>query len=132
MDRSGGISSGAARRISGLRPQSHGSTGTAGIMLQGETIIAVNNIPASMTGGILPSSAMDSSSSSDDEPSSPPPKYTAEDLEYSEPAGRPSRHYNRDEEVGLGFRGLEDVEGDGLLMQVKTKKKKKKMASPLC
>lgn len=120
MDRSGGISSGAARRISGLRPQSHGSTGTAGIMLQGETIIAVNNIPASMTGGILPSSAMDSSSSSDDEPSSPPPKYTAEDLEYSEPAGRPSRHYNRDEEVGLGFRGLEDVEGDGLLMQAST------------
>ncbi|KAG0081615.1 hypothetical protein BGZ90_006818 [Linnemannia elongata] len=120
MDRSGGISSGAARRISGIRPQSHGSTGTAGIMLQGETIIAVNNIPASMTGGILPSSAMDSSSSSDDEPSSPPPKYTAEDLEYSEPAGRPSRHYNRDEEVGLGFRGLEDVEGDGLLMQAST------------
>lgn len=122
MDRGGGISSGAARRISGLRPQSLGSTGTTGIMLQGETIIAVNNTPASMTGGILPSSAIDSSSSSDDEPSSPPPKYTAEDLEYSEPA-RPSRHYSRDEEVGLGFRGLEDDQGDGLLMQVTTKKK---------
>ena len=122
MDRSGGISSGAARRISGLRPQSLASTGTAGIVLQGETIIAVNNTPASMTGGILPSSAMDSSSS-DDEPSSPPPKYTAEDLEYSEPAGRPSRHYNRDEEVGLGFHGLEDGQGDGLLMQVTTTKK---------
>lgn len=129
MDRSGGISSGAARRISGLRPQSLGSTGTAGIMLQGETIIAVNNTPASMIGGILPLSAMDSSSSSDDEPSSPPPKYTAEDLEYSEPAGRPSRHYHRDEEVGLGFHGLEDGQGDGLLMQVTTTKK---MASPLC
>lgn len=119
MDRGGGISSGAARRISGLRPQSLGSTGTTGIMLQGETIIAVNNTPASMTGGILPSSAIDSSSSSDDEPSSPPPKYTAEDLEYSEPA-RPSRHYSRDEEVGLGFRGLEDDQGDGLLMQAST------------
>lgn len=115
-DRSGGISSGAARRMSGLRPQSLSSAGTTGIMLQGETIIAVNNTPASMTGGILPSSF--TASSSDDEPSSPPPKYTAEDLEYSEPAGRPSRHYNRDEEGGLGFRGLEDGENDGLLMQV--------------
>ncbi|KAG0310636.1 hypothetical protein BGZ97_012432 [Linnemannia gamsii] len=118
MDRSGGISSGAARRISGLRPQSLSSTGTTGIMLQGETIIAVNNMPSSMTGGVLPSSF--TASSSDDEPSSPPPKYTAEDLEYSEPAGRPSRHYNTDEEVGLGFRGLEHGEGDGLLMQAST------------
>ncbi|KAF9131361.1 hypothetical protein BGW39_001869 [Mortierella sp. 14UC] len=117
MDRSG-ISSGAARRISGLRPQSLGSTGTAGIMLQGETIIAVNNIPQSMTGGVIPTAT--SSSSSDDEPSSPPPKYTAEDLEYSEPAGRPSRHYGRDEEAGLGFHGLENGQGDGLLMQAST------------
>ncbi|KAF9123124.1 hypothetical protein BGX30_001614, partial [Mortierella sp. GBA39] len=120
MDRSGGISSGATRRMSGVRPQSLGSTGTVGIMLQGETIIAYNTTPASMTGGILPLSAMDSSSSSDDEPSSPPPKYTAEDLEYSEPAGRSSRHHNRDEEVGLGFHGLEDGQGDGLLMQAST------------
>ncbi|KAG0296471.1 hypothetical protein BGZ96_009424 [Linnemannia gamsii] len=118
MDRSGGISSGAARRMSGLRPQSLSSAGTTGIMLQGETIIAVNNTPASMTGGVLPSSF--TASSSDDEPSSPPPKYTAEDLEYSEPAGRPSRHYNRDEEGGLGFRGLESSENDGLLMQAST------------
>ncbi|KAF9097158.1 hypothetical protein BGX23_009647 [Mortierella sp. AD031] len=125
MDRSngGGISFGAARRKSGLRPQSVGSSGTAvGIMLQGETIIAVNT-PASMTmggGGALPTSTATSSSDSD-EPSSPPPKYTAEDLEYSEPAGgRPSRHYGRDEEVGLGFRGLEDGQGDGLLMQAST------------
>ncbi|KAG0275765.1 hypothetical protein BGZ95_008398 [Linnemannia exigua] len=117
-DRSG-VSSGAARRINGLRPQSLGSTGAAGIVLQGETIIAVNNTLQSMTGGVIPI-AISSSSSSDDEPSSPPPKYTAEDLEYSEPAGRPSRHYGRDEEVGLGFHGLENGQGDGLLMQAST------------
>ncbi|KAG0380113.1 hypothetical protein BGX24_010143 [Mortierella sp. AD032] len=118
MDRTG-ISSGAARRISGLRPQSHSSTGTVGIMLQGETIIAVNNASQSMTGGVIPI-ATSSTSSSDDELSSPPPKYTAEDLEYSEPAGRPSRLYGRDEEVGLGFHGFESGQGDGLLMQAST------------
>ncbi|KAF9933437.1 hypothetical protein FBU30_005471 [Linnemannia zychae] len=117
MDRSSSISLGATRRMSGLRPQSLGSTGTTGIVLQGETIIGVNNTPQSMTGGTLPTI---SSGSSDDEPSSPPPKYATENLEYSEPTVRLSRHYGRDEEVGLGYNGHEDGQGDGLLMQAST------------
>ncbi|KAI1306747.1 hypothetical protein EDD11_004673 [Mortierella claussenii] len=57
-----------------------------------------------------------SAGSSDDEPSSPPPKYTAEDLEYSEPA---RLSFGRDEEGGLVYhRG--DEQGDGLLMQAST------------
>ncbi|KAG0314408.1 hypothetical protein BGZ99_008156, partial [Dissophora globulifera] len=52
-----------------------------------------------------------------DEPDSPPPKYTAEDLEYSEPARMP---FGRDEELGLAYHRSDDGQGDGLLMQAST------------
>ncbi|KAG0365480.1 hypothetical protein BGZ54_006483 [Gamsiella multidivaricata] len=47
-----------------------------------------------------------------------PPKYTAEDMEYSEPE---RRSFGRDEEeAGTGYYGGEDGQGDGLLMQAST------------
>ncbi|KAG0199313.1 hypothetical protein BGX28_007384 [Mortierella sp. GBA30] len=81
---------------------------------------AINNNKT--TAVLLEESATTSSRdvSAEDGHSSPPPKYTAEDLEYSEPAGRSSHAYRLDEEEGLDYHIGEDGQGDGLLMQAST------------